>query len=102
MNNEYDVCCTILIKINFWYRFFELKSFYSYVESVVFNFKRNDIDNFIVYISNMATRLHIENSVRIIQLIDLHLQTQKISFPLFQYKLTTLYFTDFFFTIKSN
>ena len=93
-----------LPSFNFWYRFFELKSFYSYVERIVFTYKNDSDDSatLIAFIDNMAAKLHIENKDQIIHLINLHLKIKKISFPLFKHKLTTLYFTEFFFTIKSN
>ena len=87
---------------SFWYRFFELRSYYGYIESVIFNYDRKDFNNFIANIENMTNRLKIENKDQVIALIKLYLMDKKISFPLFKHRLLTLYYIEFFFTLKSN
>ena len=87
---------------SFWYRFFELRSYYGYVESLVFSYAHKEFNNFIAYIENMTNRLKIENKHQIIALIKLYLIARKISFPLFKHRLATLYYIEFFCTLKSN
>jgi len=87
---------------NFWYRFFEVRSFYGFIESKVFGYDRDDFENFYVFINNMALRLHIENRKYIMDLITKYLYEKRISFPLFKHELDTLYHIEFFFTIKSD
>ena len=86
----------------FWHRFFEVRSFYGFIESKVFGYDRDDFENFYVFINNMALRLRIENRKYIMDLITKYLYEKKISFPLFKHELTTLYHIEFFFTIKSD
>ncbi len=86
----------------FWHRFFEIRSFYGFIETEIFNYNRADFDNFYVYINNMALRLNIENRNYLMNLITQYLQEQKISFPLFRHKLETLYHIEFFFNLKSD
>ena len=86
----------------FWYRFFEVRSFYGFIETKVFEYNRDDFENFYVFINNMALRLHIENRKYIMDLITKYLVEKKINFPLFKHELDTLYHIEFFFTIKSD
>jgi len=87
---------------SFWYRFYEQKFFYRYVESLVEHYEGDDFTSFISYITDMANRLDIDNYDRIITLIELYLVNKKISFPLFKHKLSTLYYIEFFFSLKSE
>ncbi len=87
---------------SFWYRFFELRSYYGYIESLVFSYGRKDFNNFLANIENMTNQLKIENKNQVIALIKLHLIDKKISFPLFKHRLITLYYIEFFCTLKSN
>ncbi|MFX1469495.1 MAG: hypothetical protein ACFFB8_12610 [Promethearchaeota archaeon] len=86
----------------FWYRFYQQKIFYGYVETMVEYYDREDLNNFLSYITNMASRLHIHNKEGVIIAIQLYLLYKKISLPLFKYKLSTLYYIEFFFTLKPN
>lgn len=86
----------------FWYRFYEVRSFYGFIESQVFGYDREDFDNFYVFINNMALRLHIENREYIMDIISKYLEEKKISFPLFKHELETLYHIEFLFSIKSD
>ena len=85
----------------FWYRFYELKCFYNYIETLVFNYKDENLNMMFSYIGNMASRLKIKNKNRIMSLLRLHLQYKKISFALFKHKLNSLYYVEFFFSLKS-
>ncbi len=86
----------------FWHRFYEIRSFYGFIETQVFNYSRDDFDNFYMYINNMAIRLNIENIDYLMENITEYLQERKISYPLFKHKLSTLYYIEFFFTLKSD
>jgi hypothetical protein len=87
---------------NFWYRFFELRSFYAYVQDSVETYDGKDLSDFINFIGNMATRLHVENKNELLTLVKLHLDQKKISFPLFKHWLHTYYYIEFFFNLKSE
>ncbi|TKJ20556.1 MAG: hypothetical protein CEE43_12060 [Promethearchaeota archaeon Loki_b32] len=87
---------------SFWYRFYEQKFFYRYVESLVEHYENSDFTNLKSYITDMAIRLDIDNKDRIINLIELYLFKKKISFPLFKYRLSILYYIEFFFSLKSE
>jgi len=87
---------------SFWYRFFELRCFYAYVQDLMEHFESEDKENFINFIKNMAIRLQIENRDEMINLIELHLVHKKISFPLFKHLLNTYYYIEFFFNLKTE
>ena len=86
---------------NFWYRFYELKSFYSYIENQAFHCEGKDLHTFFLFLNNMGIRLHIQNIGCIISLLKLHLVDKKIKFPVFRHKLNTLYYIEFFSHLKS-
>ena len=90
------------MSFQFWSRFFELRSFYNYVQYQVEHFDGKEPEKFINYIGNMASRLQIENKHDIIGLIKLHMNLEEISFPLFKHWLSTLYYIEFFFNLKSD
>ncbi len=86
----------------FWHRFYEIRSFYRFIETEAFNYNRHDFDNFYVYINNMANRLNIENKDCIMDTLTHYLQEKKISYPVFKSVLSTLYYIEFFFNLKSD
>jgi hypothetical protein len=91
-----------LRSFSFWYRFFELRSFYAYVQDQVEYFKGNNVDALVKYIGNMASRLNIENKDQILNLISHYLERKQISFPIFRHWLNTYYYIEFFFNLKSE
>jgi hypothetical protein len=91
-----------LRSFSFWLNFFELKTFYAYVQDQVEYFDRKEVDRIVNYIGNMATRLKVENKNELLNLIRLHLKQKKISFPLFKHWLNTYYYIEFFFKLKSE
>ena len=88
----------------FWHRFFELRSFYTYIKHLAFTYEKNNtqISGFLDYIGHLATRLDIYNKERILTLLRLYFVRKKITFPLLKEKLETLYSIEFFFRLKSN
>lgn len=90
------------MSFQFWYRFFELRCYYAYVQYRVEYFEGEDTDKFTNYIGNMGARLQIENRPDIIALTKLHLLHDRISYPLFKHWINTLYHIEFFFNLKSE
>ncbi len=92
----------------FWHRFYELKSFYNYTEQIAFSFELEDpeksklIKSELEHIEAMGTRLQIKQIDSILILFRLYLSESKISFPILKQMLNTLYYTEFFFDLKSN
>jgi len=86
----------------FWYRFFELRCFYAYIQDLVEHYESGEKENTINFIRNMAIRLKIEKKDPINNLIKLHLLHKKISFPLFKHLLNTCYYTEFFLNLKTE
>ncbi|MFW9970978.1 MAG: hypothetical protein ACFFDF_12345 [Candidatus Odinarchaeota archaeon] len=89
----------------FWYRFFELRSFFAYVQDQVEFYDGNSdtkLEEFINFIGNMATRLKIEIKKVLLNLITLYLKHSKINYPLFIHWVNTYYYIEFFFTLKSE
>jgi hypothetical protein len=93
---------------SFWHRFYELKNFYSYCERFVFsydNMGEEGIEQFeeeMGYIETMGKNLQIKQIVYICPLLRLALVENKIPFPVVKEILKTLYYTEFFFELKSN
>ena len=87
---------------SFWYRFFELRSFYAYIHDLVESYDGKVLKDFINFIRNMASRLRVENKDQLLNLVKLHLEHKKISFPLFKHWLNTYYYIEFFFNLKSE
>jgi len=90
------------LSFQFWFRFFELRSYYAYIQYRVEFFEGEDVEIFTNFIGNMGTRLKIENRHDIIILSKLHLLHKAISFPLFKHWINTLYHIEFFFNLKSG
>jgi len=86
----------------FWYRFFELRCFYAYVQDQVENYHGQHFTHFINFMGNMASRLQVESRDQIMNLIKLHLVEKKISYPLFKHWLNTYYYIEFFFKLKNE
>ena len=86
----------------FWYRFYELRSFYKHVEDLVFNLKASDFSEEVEFIENLAERLRINTVDRIIELVHSFIMLKKMSFPIFKDRLETLYYMHFFFELRSN
>lgn len=92
----------------FWQRFYELKSFYNYIERFAFAFddelnkgkESREIE--LEYINAMGTRLEIKQIDNVLSLLRLYLIQAKISFPILKQLFSTLYYTEFFFDLKSN
>lgn len=92
----------------FWQRFYELKSFYNYVERFAFAFEDvntegiEEFESEMDYINAMGTKLQIKQINSVLSLLRLYLTQAKISFPILKQLLITLYYTEFFFDLKSN
>lgn len=92
----------------FWQRFYELKSFYNYVERSAFAFQdvtTEEIEDFeteMEYINVMGTRLQIKQVESALAILRLYLTEFRISFPILKQILANLYYTEFFFELKSN
>jgi hypothetical protein len=89
----------------FWHRFYELKSFYHYVERCGFSFDSDDnilIQKELDDIKSMGDCLQIKQIDNIIPLLKLYFTRTSVSFPILKHLLSTLYYTEFFFDLKSN
>ncbi|MFX1487569.1 MAG: hypothetical protein ACFFBI_00355 [Promethearchaeota archaeon] len=86
----------------FWHRFYELKKFYSYIDTLVHCFEGENLKEFFAYIENLGARLKILNLTRIISNLRLYLIHEKISYPILKQNLSTLYQIEFFFNLKSS
>lgn len=92
----------------FWHRFYELKSFYKYCERFAYAYKHLNSEGIelfeeeMAYIEAMGTSLQIKQIDSVVSLLRLALTTDKISFPILKQLLTNLYYTEFFFDLKSN
>ena len=86
----------------FWYRFYELRSFYKHVVDLVSDLKAGDFSEEVEFIENLAERLRINTVDRIIKLVHSFIVLKKMSFPIFKDRLETLYSMHFFFELRSN
>jgi len=90
----------------FWHRFYELKSFYNYIERFAFSYEDSNTEGVelmereLEYIEAIGTRLQIKQIDNILSLLRLYLTQTKISFPILKQLLTN--YTEFFFDLKSN
>jgi hypothetical protein len=92
----------------FWHRFYELKSFYNYCERFAFsynNMREEGTEHFereMEYIEAMGKKLQIKQIDNILPLLRLALTENRIPFPVVKAMLINLYYTEFFFDLKSN
>lgn len=92
----------------FWHRFYELKSFYNYSEQFAFSYESKyegeskQKENKLEHIEAMGNRLQIKQIDSILALFRLYISEAKISFPILRQLLSTLYYSEFFFDLKSN
>ncbi|KKK41245.1 hypothetical protein LCGC14_0804530 [marine sediment metagenome] len=87
---------------SFWRRFYELKSFYEYVEKSAYFHKEAFSQMTIEYIESLALKLNINNVENITQILIHYMIEKKISFPVAQQLISNLYYKEFFFDLKSN
>ena len=93
------------MSFQFWFRFYELRSYCAYIQYRVEYFEDEDdedVEKLTNYLGNMGARLKIENRHDIIALTKLHLLHDRISYPLFKHWINTLYHIEFFFNLKSE
>jgi hypothetical protein len=89
----------------FWHRFYELKSFYHYVERCAFSIDADDkklLSRELEDIEGIGIQLQIKQINNIVPLLRVHLVEDLIPFPIFKHLLSVLYYTEFFFDLKSN
>ncbi len=86
----------------FWFRFYELKSFYEYVEKSIYFYKEEFAQDIIEYLENVALNLNIKNSENITQILIHYMIEKKISYPVARQLISNLYYKEFFFDLKSN
>ena len=92
----------------FWQRFYELKSFYNYVERFAFAFEDVNTEGIEEFetemedINAMGTRLQIKQIDTVSSILRLYLTELKISFPILKQLMSNLYYSEFFFDLKSN
>ncbi|MFW9823240.1 MAG: hypothetical protein ACFFE4_09910 [Candidatus Thorarchaeota archaeon] len=93
---------------SFWHRFYELKSFYKYCERFAFSYQKmgeEGIEPFemeMEYIEAMGTELQIKQLDSILSLLRMGLTQNILPFPIIKHMLESLYYTEFFFDLKSN
>ena len=87
---------------SFWRRFYELKSFYEYVEKSAYFHEEEFSQMTIEYIESLALNLNIRNSENIAQVLVHYMIEKKIGFPIAQQLISNLYYREFFFDLKSN
>lgn len=90
---------------SFWQRFYELKSFYNYLERCAFYFdigENNQIERELEHLEAMGTRLQIKQIEYVLGLLRFYVLDKTISFPVLKELLTTQYYCAFFFDLKSN
>ena len=85
----------------FWHRFYELRGVYNYIYSIVLRNNKPRNSALFLTISTMLHDLQVINHDHIIDLLKLHLLTGTVSFPIFNTCLSTLYYDEFFFSMKS-
>jgi hypothetical protein len=87
---------------SFWFRFYELKGFYNYVYNRILN--GNDIEDATLRheIEAMATKMDIDQKVKISDLLECYFRVPEFSVPLLLNCLNILYYHEFFFRLKSN
>ncbi|MFX1478631.1 MAG: hypothetical protein ACFFCI_10935 [Promethearchaeota archaeon] len=86
----------------FWHRFYETRGFYGYLQTAILNDKEEDPKAIMVSLRKMAIQLNISNRSEVVDLLQQYFYYKTISIPVLLNYLTTLYYFDFFFSIKTT
>ena len=85
----------------FWHRFYELRGAYNYIYTKVLTNTTPENIQLFRDLKTIISKLQVQNGDHIVDILRLHLLTDVVSFPVFNNCLTTLYYDEFFFSMKS-